>query len=158
MLKRNIFVVFIIITVFLLHDQCTPDNINSDELRTIVEKQNIMLENCFLEGNADKLASLYTDSAKLSPNGGDFVIGRNKIREFWSDDFKTSKLLEMTTNVITINGNRNLIYETGKTKIKILYEDSVYESTVKYINIWVKQKDGSYKLDIDFWNKDKKNS
>ena len=126
----------------------------SDELRSIVKKQNAKLESCFKEGNSEKLASLYTDSAKLSPNGGDFVIGRNSIKEFWADDFKSSKVLEMSTDVMTTNGNREIIYETGKTRSKILYQDSVYRVLVKYINVWVKQKDGNYQLDIDFWNND----
>ena len=126
----------------------------SDELISIVKKQNAKLESCFKEGNSEKLASLYTDSAKLSPNGGDFVIGRNSIKEFWADDFKSSKVLEMSTTVMTTNGNREIIYETGKTRSKILYQDSVYTVLVKYINVWVKQKDGNYQLDIDFWNND----
>ena len=126
----------------------------SDELISIVKKQNAKLESCFKEGNSEKLASLYTDSAKLSPNGGDFVIGRNSIKEFWADDFKSSKVLEMSTDVMTTNGNREIIYETGKTRSKILYQDSVYRVLVKYINVWVKQKDGNYQLDIDFWNND----
>ena len=149
--------IFNLIIVTFLLASCSQ-NISmengSDELRSIVKKQNANLESCFKEGNSEKLASLYTDSAKLSPNGGDFVIGRNSIKEFWADDFKSSKVLEMSTDVMTTNGNREIIYETGKTRSKILYQDSVYRVLVKYINVWVKQKDGNYQLDIDFWNND----
>lgn len=128
--------------------------ISKTELKTIVEKQNKALESCFKEGNVTKLANMYTDSAKLSPNGSHFIIGRDSIKAFWMEDFKSSKVLKMATKVLTIDGNENLIYETGITVSEILYNDSVYHPRVKYINIWRKQPDGNYKLDVDFWNKD----
>ena len=124
------------------------------KMREIVKNRNALLEDCFKTGNAEKLAALYTDSAKLSPDGGDFVIGRKKIKDFWKKDFKAAKLVGMKTEVLTTNGTEDLIYETGKTTTQTLYKDSVYTFKVKYINIWVKQPDGKYQLDIDFWNKD----
>ncbi len=154
-MRQSILLSALFLTLFSCN-QKTPKEISSDELRSIVKRQNTILESCFKEGNAEKLASLYTDSAKLSPNGGDFVVGITNIKKFWANDFKSSKLLEMTTDVLTTNGNKEIIYETGKTRTKVIYEDSTYTTTVKYINVWIMQKDGEYKLDIDFWNKDKK--
>lgn len=142
------------LTALYTCERLSPTNISVSDMRLIAKKQNALLEQCFKEGNAEKLAALYADSAKLSPNGGDFVVGRENIKNFWAEDFKTSKTLEMTTHVLTTNGNRDVIYETGKTQTRFLYQDSVYTVSVKYINVWVRQKDGTYKLDIDFWNKD----
>ena len=154
MSNKLILNLILLATLLVSCNQYKGQENGSDELRTIVKNQNAKLENCFKDGNSEKLANLYTDSAKLSPNGGDFVIGRNRIKEFWAEDFKSSKVLEMSTQVLTTNGNREIIYETGKTSSKILYQDSVYTVLVKYINVWVKQKDGNYRLDIDFWNND----
>jgi ketosteroid isomerase-like protein len=126
------------------------------KMKEIVEKQNEALGNCFIKGDADKLAEMYTDSAKLSPNGSRFIIGRDSIKSFWKEDFKSSKVLKMETLVLTINGDGNYIYETGKAFSEILYNDSVYHARVKYINVWRKQPNGDYKLDVDFWNKDVK--
>jgi ketosteroid isomerase-like protein len=124
------------------------------EMKAIVEKQNEILGSCFTKGDADKLSQMYTDSAKLSPNGSRFIIGRDSIRAFWTEDFKSSKILKMETLVLTIDGDENVIYETGKAFSDILFNDSVYHARVKYINVWCKQPDGNYKLDVDFWNKD----
>ncbi|MEO7989012.1 MAG: hypothetical protein ABI663_05685 [Chryseolinea sp.] len=123
-------------------------------MRAIVEKQNEILGKCFKDGNADNLAMMYTDSAKLSPNGSHFIIGRDSIKAFWQADFKSSKLLKMETHTLTLEGDENLIYETGNTFSDILYKDSVYHVKVKYINVWRKQPQGDYKLDVDFWNAD----
>ena len=153
--KINIALLLFLTLIFSCTNSKTDEKISKEKMQEIVKKQNELLGNYFKSGNAEKLASVYTDSAKLSPNGGDFVIGRDSIKAFWMEDFKTSKLLEMTTNVLTTTGTEDVIYETGKTTTKSLYKDSVYTFTVKYVNVWIKQIDGSYKLDIDFWNKDK---
>lgn len=133
----------------------SEQGISKAEMRRIVEGRNIALGECFKSGDAEKLALMYADSAKLSPNGSSFVHGRENIKAFWAEDFKTSKTLEMNTNVLTIDGNKEVIYETGLASSKIMYKDTLYNVTVKYINVWRKQADGNYLLDIDFWNKAK---
>ena len=149
---------FLILSILFL-TSCWDNSYNgkSDikKMREIVKNQNALLEEAFKTGNAEKLAALYTDSAKLSPDGNDFVIGREKIKTFWENDFKTSKLLDMKTEVLTTNGTQNFIYETGKTTTKSLYQDSIYTFKVKYVNVWIKQPDGNYQLEVDFWNRDK---
>jgi ketosteroid isomerase-like protein len=147
---------YFLVILFYMTISCSSDNsaLSKSELHQIAKHQNEMLSECFTTANIDKLAEMYTDSAKLSPNGLDFVFGRNKIKAFWENDFNTSQVIEMKTEVLTIDGNEQVIYETGKTKTKILYNDSIYTAHVKYINVWQKQIDGSYKLDVDFWNQD----
>jgi ketosteroid isomerase-like protein len=154
---KNLLKCIILITpILIIINSCDQKKqpLSKAEMMKIVEERNEKLAECFKESNADKLAEMYTDSAKLCPNGNNFVVGNSNIKAFWTEDFKTSKVLEMNTNVMTIDGNDEVIYETGKTTSRILYEDSVYVPTVKYINVWKKQPDGTYKLDVDFWNKD----
>lgn len=149
--------VFIAITFFFLSScKQASKTLSKAELKAIVEKQNTVLGSCFIAGNADKLADMYADSAKLSPNGYRFIIGRDSIKAFWKEDFKSSKVLKMNTLVLTIDGNEDIIYETGYANSEILYNDSVYHAHVKYINVWSKQPNGDYKLDVDFWNSDRK--
>lgn len=64
----------------------------------------------------------------------------------------------MATQVLTTNGDREIIYETGKTRTTLVYHDSTLTVNVKYVNVWIREKDGSYKLDIDFWNKDQEDN
>jgi len=157
-MKSSTILAFTVVSIAIVFATCKQSvrPLTKSEMKNIVEKQNDLLGTCFKEGNVDKLADLYTDSAKLSPNGSNFVIGRENIKAFWAEDFKTSKVLEMKTNVLTVDGNEEVIYETGKANSKIRYNDSIYNASVKYINVWRKQPDGNYKLDIDFWNKDAK--
>jgi len=156
-MKTRILQLVVITISFTIFYSCskTEHKLSKTEMRSIVESRNEQLANCFKSGDAEKLALMYSDSAKLCPNGYHFVYGRDSIKAFWAEDFKTSKTLEMFTNILTIDGNNEVIYETGLATSKIVYNDSIYNPTVKYINVWRRQSDGSYLLDIDFWNKPK---
>ncbi len=157
MKKKSIIIITLAaLVISLISCQHTEKKLSKEEMRKIIESQNTLLGECFKSGDASKVAAMYTDSAKLCPNGYDFVHGRDSIKAFWAEDFKTSKTLEMKTDIFTVDGDAEVIYETGKANSKFLYKDSIYKVTVKYINVWRKQSDGSYLLDIDFWNKDKK--
>lgn len=155
-LKSYLLTLSAFLFTLLIIASCTNVNhsLSFSEMKAIVEKQNNSLANCFIDRDPERLAQMYTDSAKLSPNGSEFVTGREKIKAFWTEDFKTSRVLKMETKVLTIDGNRDIIYETGKAFSDIIYQDSLYHAHVKYINVWKRQTDGSYKLDVDFWNKD----
>jgi ketosteroid isomerase-like protein len=152
---KYIALILVFVTIVSVFVSCEKEKttLSKSEMTTIVNEQNKLLANCFISGNADKLSQMYTDSAKLSPNGYLFVTGRDSINAFWREDFKTSKILKMETEVLTVDGSDNLIYETGFARSEILYNDSVYHTCVKYINVWCKQPDGHYLLDVDFWNK-----
>ena len=146
----------VLLGVFLLNS-CSPKysyeaEQNTREMRNIVIHQNNLLEQFFKGGDAEKLAAMYTENATLSPDRGPFVRGRVNIKKFWANDFKNSKLVDMKTEVFTTAGTEEMIYETGKTTTKSLYKDSIYTFKVKYINVWRRQADGQYLLDIDFWN------
>ena len=154
LLKINFTLLSLIVLVFSCVGNSSVKKMDTKKMRTIVKTQNALLEEYFKAGNAEKLSQLYTDSAKLSTDGADFVIGRENIKTFWENDFKTSKMVDMKTEDLTTNGTEKMIYETGKTTTKSLYKDSIYTFKVKYINVWVKQPDGKYQLDVDFWNKD----
>ena len=144
-----------VLIFFTLSCNNSRSELSKDKMESIITECNNKLGECFISGNADKLSLMYTDSAKLCPNGYDFVLGRENIKAFWAEDFRTSQVIEMRTQVLTVDGNINVIYETGISESKIFYNDSIYNARVKYINIWRKQTDGTYLLDVDFWNKPK---
>ena len=152
--KPTLTVLIITLMFVLLSCNQGAQKLSKEEMIKIVESKNIKLGEYFKAGDAEKLAAMYSDSAKLCPDGSKFVNGRDSIKAFWAESFKTSKTIDMTTNIYTIDGNSEIIYETGKASSKIMYKDSLYNVTVKYINVWNRQSNGNYLLDIDFWNRD----
>jgi ketosteroid isomerase-like protein len=135
---------------------CQKQSLSIEEMKRIVTERNKRLTYLFIKGNADSLALIYTSEAKLSLNGYDFANGRNSIHQLWQEDMVNSKVLEMTNQTLKIDGNSDVIYETGKTRLKLTFKDSIFNTTVKYCNIWRKQDNGEYLLDVDFSNADKK--
>lgn len=132
---------------------CKEQKLSTGQMREILHGQNERLGAFFKEGNAEKLASMYTDSAKLCPNGTyEIFVGRQAIKNFWSRSMKDSQLLNMEPETLTVDGSGDYIYETGRTKTRVKYHDSVYVTDVKFANVWKRQSDGTYLLDVDIWN------
>lgn len=131
-------------------------NLSQSEMEAITRDNNARLEKCYLAGDADKLGEMYDEYAKLSPDGGDFHSGRRAITTFWKENLATAKITAMHTNTLSVSGNAEIIYETGTSYSETLYKDSLYKSTVKYVNVWKRQQDKSWKLAVDFWNDPKK--
>jgi ketosteroid isomerase-like protein len=128
-------------------------NLSKEDMKRILHERNQALGECFKSGDAGKLALMYTDSAKLCANGEkEIYVGRAAIEAFWKKGMEDTELLEMTTETLTIDGNEDVLYETGKTTTKTLYKDSVYLFEVKFANVWKHQPNGKYLLDVDIWN------
>ena len=134
---------------------CENQPMSKDEMTKIVNAGNDRLIYLFKKGDADSLALMYTSEAQLSLNGFDFATGRNAIHQLWKEDMVSSKVLEMNAKTLTVEGTKEVIYETGKTVLKLTYKDSTFTTSVKYCNVWRLQPDGTYKLAVDFSNSDK---
>jgi ketosteroid isomerase-like protein len=144
--------VFIAMSLMMLLG-CREHSLSKADMRQILHERNEKLGEYFKSGDVQKLVTMYSDSAKLCPNRSSTIyVGRNAIREFWSAASEGSKLLEMNTETLSVDGNSDVIYETGISTTKTLYQDSVYTTKVKFANVWKKQPDGTYLLDVDIWN------
>jgi ketosteroid isomerase-like protein len=148
--------VTIAIIILIGFASCQKQSLSKEEMTKIVKERNDRLGYLFIKGDADSLALMYTSEAKLSLNGYDFANGRTSIHQLWKEDMVNSKVLEMNNQTLTIDGNFDVIYETGKTRLKLTFKDSIFNTTVKYCNIWRRQASGAYLLDVDFSNADKK--
>jgi ketosteroid isomerase-like protein len=149
-------IVFIIFTAAVI-TACQPAKLSESELKEILHQQNEKLEAAFKSGDVEKLALMYSPEAKLSGDGeAEIHTGRDAIKKFWATAMEGSQLVDMETSTQSIDASGDVIYETGKVTSKVKYQDSVYTSTAKYVNVWKKQPDGSYLLEIDTWNRDQR--
>ena len=141
------------LSLFVLLMSCAqqPAPLSESELKTIIHGQNEKLKSLFMTGDAEKISQFYTKNAKLSGDGNNEVFrGREAIRDFWKAGLEGAKLVDMTTETISIDATGDVIYETGKVTNKIQVQDSVMTFKAKYINVWRKE-EGEYKLDVDSW-------
>ena len=131
---------------------CQKNSLSENEMRKILNERNEALGRYFKAADADSLALMYADSAKLCPDGNDIVIGRDAIKKFWSQSMNGPQIVDMKTETVTVDGTRDVIYETGRTTLQLQSGDSVQTFRVKFANVWKLDKDGQYKLDVDIWN------
>ena len=149
---KNLIMILVLTFISL---QCTKnDFLTIKEMKNIVDKNNDKLGKFFIMGNPDSITSMYSENAVVAPNGDDFYVGLNQILNMYKSDSE-SKILKMRTETMNVTGNKEIIYETGKTYLTISLPDTVYDTHIKYCNVWKLQDDGSYKLDVDIWNRDK---
>ena len=132
---------------------CEPAKLSEAELKEIVHQQNEKIQTAFMTADIEQLVLMYSPDAKLSGNGEKQIYrGRDAIKKFWTDAMKGAQLVDMETNTMTVDASGDIIYETGLVTTKVRIEDSVYVETGKYVNVWKKQSDGTYLLDVDTWN------
>jgi uncharacterized protein (TIGR02246 family) len=107
----------------------------------------------FNEGNADDIASAFTEGGVLMAPGVSPTTGRGPVREYYQrifDQYRT--FLESGYEEVKVSGN--LAYGVGFAKVKLVPHSGgdTLVSTAKYINILQRQNDGSWLTTHDIWN------
>jgi ketosteroid isomerase-like protein len=129
---------------------------NSD-YKTKIESINKEMAKNMIEGNTEKLLSLYTEDAISMPNYQPIQEGIAAIRTANAEMSKNGvKYNFFTPTTLKVIANGNLITEIGTYKISMSMPnmDKPMEDQGKYLTIWEKQKDGSLKVKIEIWNSD----
>ena len=98
-------------------------------------------------GDADALADLYADDAMLLPPDHEPIRGRRAIGEFWRQG--TDEGLQVTTLTVEVDGD--LGYLVGRYKLPPTKEEPA--DSGKYVMCLKRQRDGSWKLTADIWNR-----
>ncbi len=98
-------------------------------------------------GDADALAALYADDAMLLPPDHEPIKGRQAIGEFWRQG--TDEGLEVTTLTVEVDGD--IGYLVGRYHLPPTDEEPA--DSGKYVMCLRRQRDGSWKLTADIWNR-----
>jgi uncharacterized protein (TIGR02246 family) len=99
------------------------------------------------QGDAAALASLYADDAMLLPPDHEPIKGRAAIGAFWQQG--TDEGLEVTNLDLEVDGN--LGYLVGRYHLPPTDEEPA--DSGKYVMCLKRQRDGSWKLTADIWNR-----
>jgi uncharacterized protein (TIGR02246 family) len=99
------------------------------------------------QGDAEALAALYTDDAMLLPPDHEAIQGREAIGAFWRQG--TDEGLEVTTLTVEVDGD--LGYSVGRYHLPPTDEEPA--DSGKYVMCLKRQRDGSWKLTADIWNR-----
>lgn len=154
-MKRTFVSTFVMIVVLFTANMALSQS--NSEYKAKIESINKEMAKNMLEGNTEKLLSLYTEDAISMPSYQPMNEGIAAIRKA-SDEMAKSgvKINSFVPTTLKVMANGNLITEIGTYKISVSMPnmDKPTEDHGKYLTIWEKQKDGSLKVKVETWNSD----
>jgi ketosteroid isomerase-like protein len=121
---------------------------NVGDVRKAVEEGNRKFGAAVERKNYLELASLYTNDAKLLAPDAPIVTGRKAIENFWRDAVSALGLVSATLKTLDLEVSEDTAYEVGQGDLKL----SSGQATVKYMVVWRRGDDGTWRLHRDIWN------
>jgi ketosteroid isomerase-like protein len=104
--------------------------------------------------DVERVASFYAEDAVAYPPNQPAAVGREAAKKVWADFLlDPSSTISWKTTRAGVSGD--LGYTTGTYKDSFKGPDGkMVEEVGKYVCVWKKQKDGSWKAIHDMWNAD----
>jgi len=117
--------------------------------RQAIAEANIKFSEIFNTGDAAALASLYTEDAWLISQTGEMFKGREGIEAFWAGAFQMG-MKEVVLTTVDVMRMDDMVGEFGKADLTIKPEgQDEIKAVTKYLVIWKKAADGTWKLYAD---------
>ena len=101
--------------------------------------------------NNEKILQFYADDATFLAPGGDMIRGKQALRE--SLESWSSVKIDFVREKVEIKILGECAYELVNQTAKFQLENQEPQQMLqKYVHVWKKQNDGSWKILIDMWN------
>jgi len=145
--------VMIVLGISLVQFSCSrPETFDVGQIRKSIEEANTKYSDAIQKNNLADAVALYTDDATMVPPDGELIKGKQAIEELYKKFFQMG-MKEIVLTTIEVGGSGGTVYEIGKTRVRIQPEGqaAILDST-KYLVIWNRQTDGTWKVHADIWN------
>ncbi len=122
------------------------------QVRQMIEEANAKFGEAARLGDAAALAALYTEDARLLPPNSEMIEGREGIETFWGGGFQMG-IKDVVLTTVDVLGMGELVCEIGRYDLTIQPEgQDPIKDNGKYLVVWKKAMDGTWKLHVDIWN------
>ena len=151
-MKCLITLMFVLGTLLAQLSCSRPETFDAGQIRKSIEEVNAKYSKAIQDGNLADAVALYTDDAIMVPPDGELVRGKQAIGELYNKLLQMG-MKEIVLTTIEVGGSGGTVYEIGKTRVRIQPEGqaAMLDST-KYLVIWNRQTDGTWKVHVDIWN------
>lgn len=123
----------------------------TDPNRTRAEVLGKAFTDAYNKGDIPAVAAMYAPDAMAFPPEAEIVKGRPAIEALWKGFRDMAPSMEFT--VLDVQTSGNVMVETGKATLHVAGAGGVPATVaVKYVVVWKKQKDGSWRISHDIWN------
>jgi uncharacterized protein (TIGR02246 family) len=129
-----------------------PETFDVVKVRKSIEESCARYSQAIREGNLAGIVDGYTVDATLVPPDGEIIKGKRAIEELYTKLLQIG-MKDIAFTIIEVGGSGDTAYEIGKTKVRIQPEgQTVMIDSTKYLVIWKRQVDGTWKVHADIWN------
>jgi ketosteroid isomerase-like protein len=124
----------------------------SEDLREVIEKANILFGEGFKKRDAALTTSMYTDDTLLLPPNMEPIRGKENAQAFWGTSIEMGVIME-EHKVMEIIWEGDSAFEWGAYVVSFHPEgQEPVEEKGKYVVLWKRMADGSWKKHWDIWN------
>jgi len=129
-----------------------PEEWDVATVRKAIEEGSAKWTEAYNRGDAAGVAALYTEDATAMPPNSEMVKGRQGIQGLWNN-LMTMGVKDVKLTTTDVGGNGNTTYEIGNYSLTIQPEgQAAMTDSGKYVVVWKRQADGTWKLHVDIWN------
>ena len=122
--------------------------------RQAIEKANKEFLDALARGDGAGCAAVYAENARVLPPNSPMRIGRKSIQEFWQSAID-SGVKGASLTILDVEEHGNTAIEIGAYTLDIRPQGGpAAKDQGKYVVIWKRQRDGSWKLAVDIYNTD----
>jgi len=138
------------LTVSLIFGSVAP--CAADTPRDEIEAALVTFAKAFNNRDCAAVAAHYVEDAAVFPPSALRVDGRAKIQEFWQGAIKAG-LKDLTLKAVEVHGTGDMAYEVGELSYSARDSSGQRKTaTGKYMVVWKKGQDGTWRLYRDIWN------
>jgi len=146
---------FVLCFVFLCCAPPQKEKLDLAQVRKAIEEQGKKFIEAALQGDATAAAALFTEDTFLLPPNSELLRGKQATEAFWQAAWTQMKVTEFDITIEGLNGSGDVVYEVGNYTLKLQLEgQGNFEEKGKYVLIWKKMADGTWKRHVDIWNSD----
>ena len=118
-----------------------------------IEAINAKFEQAMSAGDAAAIAALYSEDGIMYPPQSPPVEGRSNIQALWQS-YIDEGVTSLDLNATEIVSSGSLGYDLGTFNLTMKTESGEVPASGKYLVVWHKGDDGTWRLHRDIWNDD----
>jgi len=120
------------------------------EAKRAIDKGNAEWVEAWEKGDPEMVAAIFTDDGVMLSQGGKVFKGRQQILERQKAAMQSvTRPIKVSVITVKIWLNGDVAYETGKYKYEYTEKGTPVTEEGRYVTMWKRQRDGSWKLSVD---------
>jgi len=132
-----------------------PEQFDAAAVKAKIDAACTAQEQAIVKGDVTAAASNYEENAVILPSNMPMVKGRASIEKTMTGWMQSGmKMKEFTSTTISVEGAGEFAIQVGRYFQTFEMSGKVVADTGKFVTVWRKQGDGSWKMAYDMWTTD----